>query len=87
MVENSLDKETEKKINSKIVEDDEGIEDAKMLIEKVDELKDDFNELGSDCFNHCFKEKIHCLATAMNSMLRSGSTVMNHHSKINDALL
>ena len=48
-----------------------------MVIEKVDELKDDFNELGSDCFNHCSEEKIHCLATAVNSMLSSWSTVMN----------
>ena len=77
MVEKYFDREAEKKIESKIVEDDEGIEDGKMVIEKVDELKDDFNELGSDCFNHCSEEKIHCLATAVNSMLRSGSTVMN----------
>ena len=59
------------------MEDDEGIEDGKMVIEKVDELKDDFNELGSDCFNHCSEEKIHCLAGAVNSMLHSGSTLMN----------
>ena len=76
-VETYFDKEAEKTEESKIVEDDEGIEDGKMVIEKVDELKDDFNELGSDCFNHCSEEKIHCLATAVNSMLRSGSTVMN----------
>ena len=76
-VEMYFDKEAEKTEESKIVEDDEGIEDGKMVIEKVDELKDDFNELGSDCFNHCSEEKIHCLATAVNSMLRSGSTVMN----------
>ena len=60
-------------IESKIVEDDEGIEDSKMVIEKVDELKDDFNSLGSDCFNHSSEEKIHCLAF----MFHSGSTVMN----------
>merc|ERR1711891_105834 len=76
-VKKYFDREAEKKIESKIVEDDEGIEDGKMVIEKVDELKDDFKELGSDCFNHCSEEKIHCLATAVNSMLRSGSTVMN----------
>ena len=77
MVEKYFDREAEKKMDSKIVEDDEGIEDWKMVIEKVDELKDDFDELGSDCFKHCSKEKIHCLATAVNSLLRSGSTVMN----------
>jgi len=76
-VETYFDKEAEKTEESKIVEDDEGIEDGKMVIEKVDELKDDFNELGSDCFNHCSEEKIHCLAGAVNSMLHSGSTLMN----------
>ena len=77
MIEKYFDKEAEKKEESKNVEDDEGIEDGKMVIEKVDELKDDFDEHGSDCFKHCSKEKIHCLATAVNSLLRSGSTVMN----------
>ena len=77
MVEEYFDREAEKKMDSKIVEDDEGIEDGKMVIEKVDELKDDFDEHGSDCFKHCSKEKIHCLATAVNSLLHSGSTVMN----------
>ena len=77
MVEKYFDREVEKKMDSKIVEDDEGIEDGKMVIEKVDELKDDFHEHGSDCFKHCSEEKIHCLATAVNSLLRSGSTVMN----------
>ena len=77
MVEKYFDKEAEKTEESKNVEDDEGIEDGKMVIEKVDELKDDFDKHGSDCFKHCSKEKIHCLATAVNSMLRSGSTVMN----------
>ena len=77
MVEKYFDKEAEKTEESKNVEDDEGIEDGKMVIEKVDELKDDFDEHGSDCFRHCSKEKIHCLATAVNSLLRSGSTVMN----------
>ena len=78
MVEEYFDREAEKKMDSKIVEDDEGIEDGKMVIEKVDELKEDFHEHGSDCFKHCSKEKIHCLATAVNSMLHSGSTIMNH---------
>jgi len=77
MVEKYFDKEAEKTEESKNVEDDEGIEDGKMVIEKVDELKDDFDKHGSDCFKHCSKEKIHCLATAVNSLLRSGSTVMN----------
>ena len=77
MVEEYFDREAEKKMDSKIVEDDEGIEDGKMVIEKVDELKDDFHEHGSDCFKHCSEEKIQCLATAVNSLLRSGSTVMN----------
>ena len=77
MVKTYFDREAEKKIESKIVEDDEGVKDGKMIIQKVDELKDDYHALGSDCFNHCSKEKIHCLATAVNSMLSSGSTVMN----------
>ena len=59
------------------MEDDEGIKDAKMVIKKVNELKDDFNALGSDCFNHCSEEKICCLASAVSSMPRSGTTVMN----------
>ena len=62
MVEKYFDKEAEKKMDSKIVEEDEGVEDVKMIIEKVDELKDDFHEHGSDCFKHCSEEKIHCLA-------------------------
>ena len=74
MVEKYFDKEAEKKIESKNVEEDEGIEDVK---EKVDELKDDFHEHGSDCFKHCSEEKIQCLATAVNSLLSSGKTVMN----------
>ena len=53
MVEKYFDKEAEKKMDSKTVEEDEGVEDVKMIIEKVDELKDDFHEHGSDCFNHC----------------------------------
>ena len=77
MVEKYFDKEAEKKMDSKIVEDDEGIEDGKMVIEKVDELKDDFHEHGSDCFKHCSEEKIQCLAAAVNSLLSSGKTVMN----------
>ena len=76
-VETYFDKEAEKTEESKIVEDDEGIKDEEMVIEKVDELKDDFNELGSDCFNHCSEEKIRCLTSAVNSMLQLGSTVMN----------
>merc|ERR1711891_121303 len=59
MVKKYFDKEAEKKIESKIVEDDEGIEDGKMVIEKVDELKDDFHELGSDCFNHCYCSELY----------------------------
>ena len=77
MIEKYFDKEAEKKMDSKTVEDDEGVEDVKMAIEKVDELKDDFHEHGSDCFKHCSEEKIHCLAATVNSLLRSGSTVMN----------
>ena len=77
MIEKYFDKEAEKKMDSKIVEEDEGVEDVKMIIEKVDELKDDFHEHGSDCFKHCSEEKIHCLAATVNSLLRSGSTVMN----------
>ena len=77
MVEKYFDKEAEKKMDSKTVEDDEGIEDVKTAIEKVDELKDDFHKHGSDCFKHCSEEKIHCLAATVNSLLRSGSTVMN----------
>ena len=77
MVEKYFDKEAEKKMDSKIVEDDEGIENVKMVTEKVDELKDDFHEHGSDCFKHCSEEKIHCVASAVNSLLRLGSTVMN----------
>merc|ERR1712121_603059 len=82
MVEKYFDKEAEKKMDSKNVEEDEGIEDVKMVTEKVvrekvDELKDDFHEHGSDCFKQCFDEKIHCVAAAVNSLLRLGSTVMN----------
>ena len=77
MVEKYFDKEAEKKMDSKIVEDDEGIENVKMVTEKVDELKDDFHEHESDCFKHCSEEKIHCVASAVNSLLRLGSTVMN----------
>ena len=32
---------------------------------------------GSDCFKHCSDEKIHCVAAAVNSLLRVGSTVMS----------
>ena len=77
MVEKYFDKEAEKKMDSKIMEDDEGIENVKMVTEKVDELKDDFHEHGSDCFKHCSEEKIHCVASAVNSLLRLGSTIMN----------
>ena len=48
-----------------------------MVSEKVDELKDDFHEHGSDCFKNCSDEKIHCVALAVNSLLRLGKTVMN----------
>merc|ERR1711942_542499 len=74
MVEKYFDKESEKKIESKNVEEDEGIEDVK---EKVDGLKDEFYEHGSNCFKHCSDEKIHCVGAAVNSLLRLGSTVMN----------
>ena len=77
MIEKYFDKEAEKKMDSKTVEEDEGIENVKTAIEKVDELKDDFHEHGSDCFKHCSEEKIHCLAATVNSLLRSGSTIMN----------
>ena len=77
MVEKYFDKEAEKKMDSKTVEEDEGVEDVKMVTEKVDELKDDFHEHGSDCFKHCSEEKIECVASAVNSLLRLGSTVMN----------
>merc|ERR1711867_374723 len=81
MVKKYFDKEAEKKMDSKNVED-EGIEDVKMVTEKVvrekvDELKDDFHEHGSDCFKQCSDEKIHCVAAAVNSLLRVGSTVMS----------
>ena len=82
MVKKYFDKEAEKKMDSKNVEEDEGIEDVKMVTEKVvrekvDELKDDFHEHGSDCFKQCSDEKIHCVAAAVNSLLRVGSTVMS----------
>ena len=77
MVEKYVDREAEKKMDSEWMEDDEGVENGKMIIDKVDELKHDFAEIGSDCFNQCSKEKIHCLAAAVNSLLRSGKTVMN----------
>ena len=50
---------------------------SKMIKEKVDELKEDFLALGSDCFNRCSEEKIRCLGHAVDSMLRSGSIVMS----------
>merc|ERR1711954_599782 len=74
MVEKYFNKESEKKIEYKNVEEDEGIEDVK---EKVNELKDEFHEHGSNCFKHCSDEKIHCVAASVNSLLRLGSTVMN----------
>merc|ERR1711949_144981 len=77
MVEKYFDKEAEKKMDSKNVEEDEGVEDVKMVTEKVDELKDDFHEHGSDCFKNCSDEKMHCVAAAVNSLLRVGSTVMS----------
>merc|ERR1711872_26131 len=77
MVEKYFDREAEKKMDSKNMEEDEGIEDVKMVTEKVDELKDDFHEHGSDCFKHCSDEKIRCVASAVNSLLRLGSQVIN----------
>ena len=77
MVKKYFDKEAEKKMDSKNVEEDEGVEDVKMVSEKVDELKDDFHEHGSDCFENCSEEKIRCVALAVNSLLRLGKTVMN----------
>ena len=63
----------QKKVEFNDSEEDEG----KMIIEKVNELKDDFHTLGSDCFNHSSQEKICCFTSAVNSMLCLGSTVMN----------
>ena len=58
MVEKYFDREAEKKIESKNMEEDEGMKmDVKMVTEKVDELKDDFHEHGSDCFKHCSDKK------------------------------
>ena len=52
----------DKKLESKSVEEDEGIEDEKQVIEIVEKLKDEYHEQGSDCFNNCFEEKfIVCL--------------------------
>merc|ERR1712208_67153 len=57
---------------------DEGVkDDPNEIIEKVDELNEDFNVKGSDCFNHCSDEKIKCLGHAVDSLLRDGSSVMN----------
>ena len=71
-------KAAEKKDEFKYVEPDEGVEDdPNEIIEKVDELNEDFNVEGSDCFNHCSEEKIKCLGHAVDSLLRYGSSVMN----------
>ena len=54
-------KEAEKKDEFNYVEPDEGVEDdPNEIIEKVDELNEDFHVEGSDCFNHCSEEKIKC---------------------------
>ena len=71
-------KEAEKKDEFKYVEPDEGVEDdSNKIIEKVDELNEDFHAKGSDCFNHCSEEKIKCLGHAVDSLLRYGSQIMN----------
>jgi len=71
-------KAAEKKDESNYVEPDEGVEDdPNEILEKVDELNEDFHVEGSDCFNHCSDEKIKCLGHAVDSLLRYGSSVMN----------
>ena len=71
-------KEAEKKDEFNYVEPDEGVEDdPNEMIEKVDELNEDFHVEGSDCFNHCSEEKIKCLGHAVDSMLHYGSHYMN----------
>ena len=44
-------------MESKNVENNKGIENGEMILENVDELRDDFHTLGSDGFNHCPGEK------------------------------
>ena len=44
-------------------------EDSKDINEILDELNEDFHAEGSDCFNHCSKEKIKCLDKAVETML------------------
>ena len=47
-------KAAEKQDRYNYVEPDEGVkEDPNEIIEKVDELNEDFHAQGSDCFNHC----------------------------------
>jgi len=71
-------KAAEKKDEFNYVEPDEGVkDDPNEIIEKVDELNEDFHVEGSDCFNHCSDEKIKCLGHAVDSLLRYGSSVMN----------
>ena len=71
-------KAAEKQDRYNYVEPDEGVkEDPNEIIEKVDELNEDFNVDGLDCFNHCSEEKIKCLGHAVDSLLRDGSSVMN----------
>ena len=71
-------KAAEKKDEFNYVEPDEGLEDdPNEIIEKVDELNEDFNVKGSDWFNYCSDEKIKCLSHAVDSLLRDGSSVMN----------
>ena len=71
-------KAAEKQDEFNYVEPDEGVgDDPNEIIEKVDELNEDFNVDGSDCFNHCSEEKIKCLGHAVDSLLQYGSSVLN----------
>ena len=71
-------KAAEKQDEFNYVEPDEGVgDDPNEIIEKVDELNEDFNVDGSDCFNHCSEEKIKCLGHAVESLLQYGSSVLN----------
>ena len=71
-------KAAEKQDEFNYVEPDEGVgDDPNEIIEKVDELNEDFNVKGSDWFNYCSDEKIKCLSHAVDSLLRDGSSVMN----------
>ena len=59
-------------MESKNVENNKGIENGEMILENVDELRDDFHTLGSDGFNHCSGEKYIVFTSAVNSMQPSG---------------